>query len=134
MSRGNSPESREAMRFGEKDRLRAVALEYIRRSGELGATADECCASLNLCHNSVAPRIVELKQSRLIVELYNASGKRVRRQTRAGCAAGVVVAVEFAPSKAGPAASVPGTHAVPVASAPSLFGDIGRWRDPEETR
>jgi hypothetical protein len=100
MTRNANLESLEAMRFGEKDRLRAVALAYIRHRRELGATADECCASLNLGHNSIAPRIVELKQSRLVVELFNANGKRIRRQTRAGCAAGVVVAAEFAPSKA----------------------------------
>ena len=112
MNQHTSSESLEAKASGDKDRLRAMALAYIRQRGKLGATADECCTSLNLCHNSIAPRIVELKQSRLIVELYDPSGKRVRRQTRAGCAAGVVIAWEFAAPK------------WPPAPRP-LFGDLG---------
>jgi hypothetical protein len=100
------------MHFGGKDRLRVIALEYIRRCREQGATADEICAALNLGHNSIAPRLTELKQAGLIVELYHCAGKRLRRQTRAGCAAGVVIASEFADPKRPPVAR-------------PLFGDLG---------
>lgn len=99
------------MRYGEKDRLRTVALAYIRRQQEQGATADEICADLNLGHNSIAPRIVELKRSGLVVELFDVSDKRVRRKTRAGCVAGVVIASEFADPKRPPVAQ-------------PLFGDL----------
>jgi hypothetical protein len=100
MTRGVSDESRQALRSGDKDRLRAVALAYICQRRDQGATADECCAFLDLVHNSVAPRLTELKAQGLVLELYDSRGKRVRRLTRQGCAAGVLIAAEFAPSKA----------------------------------
>jgi hypothetical protein len=96
MNRRTNPESLEARLAGAKDQLRSVALGYIRRYQERGATADEICAALNLGHNSIAPRLTELKRCGLITELFDANGKRVRRQTRQGCAAGVVIASEFA--------------------------------------
>lgn len=74
-----------------------MALEYIRRCGSRGATADEIVAALRLYHNSIAPRLTELKSEGLITELYDRAGNRVRRRTRLGCAAGVVVAVEQMP-------------------------------------
>jgi hypothetical protein len=96
MTRVISPESLEAKSSGDKGRLRSVALEYIRQHRERGATADEICAVLDEGHNSIAPRLTELKRSGLITELFDARGRRVRRKTRQGCAAGVVIASEFA--------------------------------------
>jgi len=96
VSRPINPESLEARLSGDKDRLRTTALAYIRRCRENGATADEICAALEMGHNSIAPRVTELKSQALITELCDRTGKRVRRKTRQGCAAGVVIAVEFA--------------------------------------
>ena len=108
MHSGN-PESLEAFAARDRRCLRAATLEHISRRGAQGATADEICAAFDLGHNSVAPRITELKAESLIVELFEQSGRRVRRKTRQGHAAGVVIAREFAnmdPSKS------------------SLFGDL----------
>jgi len=84
----------EALLSGDKDRLRVLVYEYVRRCRERGATADEACLALDMGHNSIAPRLTELKSAKL-VELYDAKG-RGRRKTRQGCRAGVVVAAEFA--------------------------------------
>ena len=96
MSRPTNPESLKAKLAGDKDRLPTLALAHIRRCRESGATADEICAALELGHNSIAPRVTELKSQGLITELCDRTGHRVRRRTRQGCAAGVVIAVEFA--------------------------------------
>jgi hypothetical protein len=96
VSRPTNPESSEARLAGDKDRLRTTALAYIRRCRENGATADEICAALEVGHNSIAPRVTELKSQGLITELCDRTGHRLRRKTRQGCAAGVMIAVEFA--------------------------------------
>jgi hypothetical protein len=101
-----SPESLAARLSGNKAHLRAVALRYIQQCREKGATADEICAALKLTHNSIAPRVTELKSRRLITELCDRTGKRIRRKTRQGCAAGVVVALEFSPQNPRPASNL----------------------------
>ena len=96
MSRSaRNPESLEALAAGDKERLQALAFAFIRGCRERGATADETCAALGMVHNSIAPRISELKSNKLVAELYDSNGKRVRRKARQGCAAGVLVAAEF---------------------------------------
>jgi hypothetical protein len=94
MKRCVNPESLEALESRDKERLRAITLTYIQNRRERGATADEICAALGMVHNSIAPRVSELKSRGIITELYDASGKRVRRKTRQGCAAGVFVVSE----------------------------------------
>jgi hypothetical protein len=96
VNRPANPESLDAKCSGDKDRLRITAHAYIRRCRENGATADEICAALEMGHNSIAPRVTELKSQGLITELCDRTGNRVRRKTRQGCAAGVMIAVEFA--------------------------------------
>jgi hypothetical protein len=93
--RGTSPESREARASGDKDGLREAVLGFIRQCGLRGSTADELAAGLDLIANSVAPRVTELRQRGLVTALIDAAGNPVRRRTRQGCGAGVVVAVEF---------------------------------------
>jgi hypothetical protein len=115
VNRPTNPESSEARLAGDKDRLRTTALAYIRRCHENGATADEICAALEMGHNSIAPRVTELKSQALITELCDRTGNRVRRKTRQGCAAGVVIAVEFARHN-------------PRAGTVSLFGDLSPER------
>jgi hypothetical protein len=93
----HNPESLEALASGDKEGLRAIVLAHIVDCGRRGTTADEACQALGLGHNSIAPRIVLLEKQRLIVKLYY-EGKRVRRKTRLGCWAGVLVAADFAPA------------------------------------
>jgi len=114
--RGTSFESQAARHSGDKHDLRARSLAYIQQRRESGATADEVCAALGLTHNSIAPRVTELRAQGLITELFDRTGKRIRRKTRQGCAAGVVLAVEFARHN-------------PRAGTASLFGDHApeRW-------
>lgn len=90
--RGKNPESREAKSAGDKNRLREMALRSVRLCGKRGATADEIAAELQLGHNSVAPRLTELKAHGLLNELLDSRGHRVRRRTRQGCFAGVLTA------------------------------------------
>jgi DNA-binding transcriptional ArsR family regulator len=96
MKRGTSFESQAARCSGDKHDLRARSLAYIRQRRENGATADEVCAALGMGHNSIAPRLTELRAQGLITDLFERTGKRIRRKTRQGCAASVVVAMEFA--------------------------------------
>ena len=91
-----NPESIAALRSGNKEKLRELTLEYIRDRGSFGATADEICEGLGLLHNSISPRVVELEQSGAIERLTDADGKRVKRKTRQGCNAGVMIAAEYA--------------------------------------
>ena len=115
---GCNQESLEALAAHDKERLRETTLAYIRRHAEKGATADEVCAALEMPHNSIAPRVTELKAQGLIVELYDRANRRVRRKTRQGCAAGVVIAAEFA-----------NTVQKPVTR--SLFGELAPERYPD---
>lgn len=96
MRRPSNPESLEARHSGDKQHLRGMALAYIRRCREGGATADEICDALGMTHNSIVPRVTELRAQGFVTDLFHRDGKRVRRETRQGCAAGVVVALEFA--------------------------------------
>jgi DNA-binding transcriptional ArsR family regulator len=98
--RSSSAESAAALLSGDKNQLRVIVADRIRGCREQGAIADEICAALELGHNSITPRITELKEAGNVVELYDRNGKRVRRKTRQGCMAGVVVAVDFAPAGA----------------------------------
>jgi hypothetical protein len=126
-------ESLEAHAYGNKERLRRVALERIRDCGERGATADELCAALGMVHNSIAPRVSELKSKKLITELYDVQGHRVRRKTRQGCAAGVLVASEYAWSinQVGHFQSTSGSR--DQGTMPLFVTETGsRWVDPEE--
>jgi len=126
-------ESLEAHACGDKERLRRVALERIRDCREYGATADELCAALGMVHNSIAPRVSELKSRKLIIELYDFNGQRVRRKTRQGCAAGVLIASEFARSIDQVGHFQPTSDNRDQGTMPLFVTETGsRWVDPEE--
>ncbi len=105
-----SPESRDALASGDKTRLRAIVLAYVRQCRDRGATADETSKALRLVHNSVAPRLTELEERGLIVKLCDSQGERIWRETRQGSPAGVYVAPEFEPDR--------------TETSESLFGEL----------
>jgi hypothetical protein len=92
-------ESLEALASGDKGRMLTLVHEHIRACRERGSTADEGCVALNVGPNSVAPRIYDLIKNGAVVTFCDANGNRVRRKTRQGCYARVVVAAEFAPTQ-----------------------------------
>lgn len=92
-----SQESLEALQSGDKDRLRKIVAEFLRDCKELGTIVDEAARALDLDPRSIAPRFTELLDNGEAVWLTDQSGSKIRRKTRLGCFAGVIVAREFAP-------------------------------------
>jgi B-block binding subunit of TFIIIC len=90
---GNA-ESLTAYNSHDREVMRRRVLEFIRAQREVGVTADEVCVAFSLPHNSIAPRITELRELGLVVA-QTIAGCRVRRETRSGCLAAVVVTKEF---------------------------------------
>lgn len=74
-----------------KYRVRAQVLEWIRSRGSEGATADEVAAHFECSPNHTAPRISELKVLGELVDARDDQGQLVRRKTRGGCWARVLV-------------------------------------------
>jgi predicted transcriptional regulator len=89
---GGNSESSAAYRSSSAEERRVMReriLNYAKRCGAFGITADEVAAKSGLVHNRVAPRISELKRDGFLVETAN------RRRTRLGKSAMVLIAREF---------------------------------------
>lgn len=86
---GGNPESVEANPPSEAKRLLRVQVEsFIRSKGPLGATSDEIEASLNLSHQTISPRLTELKTRGYVVpgeRRITRSGKYARALVHIGC-------------------------------------------------
>lgn len=83
---GGNAQSAEAYLSTDREHLRRLVYEHIVFCGATGATADEVVTHFKMFHNSLAPRLSELKRSELII----ASGEL--RKTRLGRSAAVYVA------------------------------------------
>lgn len=70
--------------------MRDRIYRYAVRMGGFGITADEVAAKSGLVHNRVAPRISELRKEGRLIET------TIRRPTRLGKSARVLIAAEFA--------------------------------------
>jgi predicted transcriptional regulator len=73
-----------------KQETREQVLKFITNCRWSGATADEVAAKFGCSHNHVAPRITELVKDNLLVKT------GIRRITRSGCAATVLIAPMWA--------------------------------------
>lgn len=82
---GGNSESQEANLLTDKERWRANVMGLAKARGEHGLTADEAAEHFGVHHNTVAPRISELKKDGLLAP------NGTRRLTRSGCKAAVVV-------------------------------------------
>ena len=87
---GGNDQSLAAWRSKNRDNKRGQTFEYIYSREHAGATADECAEHFRTFHNTIAPRLSELKALGFIVK----SGRE--RMTRSGCMADVFIAREFA--------------------------------------
>lgn len=87
---GGNPESKAANLRANKYLWRGLVEEFAIARGWTGITADEAAARFGVAHNTVAPRCSELQKAGILVPLVF-EGKRVRRATRAGSPAGVLI-------------------------------------------
>ena len=86
-------ESREAYQAVKltASRVREQVYAYIAGCGDRGATVDEIVAAWGCSPNRVAPRVTELRRDGRVVVLKRWDGSTVRRKTRQGKGAAVLV-------------------------------------------
>ena len=82
---GGNPESQAAFESRDRDGDRQLVIEFLRRRGDQGCTADEFAAHVGRQLNTLSGRFSELKRDGVIVP----NGQK--RPTRAGCASKVYV-------------------------------------------
>lgn len=89
---GGNEESEEANRavHPSKETVRLAILAYAEKLGGIGIIADEVARFWGVSHNHVAPRISELKSDGRLVKVPG-----LRRRTRAGCSAQVLVLPQY---------------------------------------
>lgn len=92
---GGNPESYEAneatSKFRDQQRIKATLLAI----GPDGATCDELEDALALPHQTASARCSELLRDGAIWRKRDAQGRKIRRITRHGCWASVLISKEF---------------------------------------
>ena len=66
----------------KREAMRRIIFRYAAERGDHGITADEATAYFNTFHNSIAPRISELKRDDMLVETINSRITRTGRSAR----------------------------------------------------
>src|SRR5215471_12615937 len=88
---GGNDESYEANDATFKERDRRRILEVLIRVQTLGATCDELEVILGIAHQTASARCSELLREWVVVRKMDSSGAKVRRITRQGCWASVLI-------------------------------------------
>ena len=66
----------------KREAMRREIFKLAAKKGDLGITADEATAHFNTFHNSVAPRMSELKRDEMLIETIFSRATRTGRQAR----------------------------------------------------
>jgi hypothetical protein len=94
--RGNQ-ESYEASDATRKERDRRRIRAALEGARENGATCDELEVLLTLAHQTASARCSELLKDDVVRRKRDSNGKKIRRLTRRGCWAAVLILKEFVP-------------------------------------
>jgi hypothetical protein len=92
---GGNEESYGANAHTNKHRDQQRILEALLPLAEHGATCDELEVILDMAHQTASARCSELLRSDMVCRKLDQDGKKVRRNTRNGCLASVLVLPRF---------------------------------------
>jgi predicted transcriptional regulator len=95
---GGNPESYEANEATAKERDRSKIYLALLEAAEKGQTCDELEICLAMAHQTASARCSELLREGVVVRARDGKGERLRRLTRQGCWASVLILARFAPA------------------------------------